>query len=136
MGAGGGGDNRGWDCWMASLTRWPWVWVNSGSWWWTGRLGVLRFMGSQRAGHDWATELNWTECFLCNHNGFCQSIATVPCPTSQARCKWYLLLPWTLGIKSSRAGSKMVSSKQTGNSERVNYTNYTTINSLFTMRGE
>ena len=39
-----------------------WVWVNSRSWWWTGRPGVLRFMGSQRVGHDWATELNWTEC--------------------------------------------------------------------------
>ena len=44
---------------MASLTRWTRVWVNSGSWWWTGRPGVLRFMGSQRVGHDWATELNW-----------------------------------------------------------------------------
>ena len=43
------------------MTRWTWVWVNSGSWWWTGRPGVLRFMGSQRVGHDWATELNWTE---------------------------------------------------------------------------
>ena len=42
------------------LTRWTWVWVNSGSWWWTGRPGVLRFMGSQRVRHDWATELNWT----------------------------------------------------------------------------
>jgi len=42
-----------------SLTRWTWVWVNSGSWWWTGRPGVLRFMGLQRVGHDWATELNW-----------------------------------------------------------------------------
>ena len=41
--------------------RWTWVWVNSRSWWWTGRPGVLRFMGSQRFGHDWATELNWTE---------------------------------------------------------------------------
>ena len=60
-GAGGEGDNRGWDGWMASLTRWTWVWVNSGSWWWTRRPGVLRFMGSQRVGHDWATELNWTE---------------------------------------------------------------------------
>ena len=48
---------------MASLTRWTWVWVNSGRWWWTGRPGVLRFMGSQRVGHDWATELNWTECY-------------------------------------------------------------------------
>ena len=61
LGAGGKGDDRGWDGWMASRTRWTWVWVNSGSWWWTGRPGVLRFMGSQRVGHDWATELNWTE---------------------------------------------------------------------------
>ena len=58
LGAGGEGDDRGWDCWMASLTRWTWVWVNSGSWWWIGRPGVLQFMGSQRVGHDWATELN------------------------------------------------------------------------------
>ena len=42
-------------------TWWTWVWVNSGSWWWTERLGVLRFMGSQRVGHNWAIELNWTE---------------------------------------------------------------------------
>ena len=46
---------------MASPTRWTWVWVNSSRWWWTGRPGVLRFMGSQRVGHDWETELNWTE---------------------------------------------------------------------------
>ena len=59
--AGGEGDNRGWDGWMVSLTRWTWVWVNSRSWWWTGRPGVLRFMGSQRAGQDWATELNWID---------------------------------------------------------------------------
>ena len=51
----------GWDVWMASLTRWTWVWVNSGRWWWTGRPGVLRFMGLRRVGHDWATELNWIE---------------------------------------------------------------------------
>ena len=57
--AGGKGDDRGWDGWMASLTRWTQVWVNSGSWWWTGRPGVLRFMVSQRVRHDWATELNW-----------------------------------------------------------------------------
>ena len=59
LGAWGKGDNRGWDGWMALLTRWTWVWVNSGSWWWTGRPGVLGFMGSQRVGHDWVTELNW-----------------------------------------------------------------------------
>ena len=59
LGTGGEGNDRGWDSWMASPTRWTWVWVNSWSWWWTGRPGVLRFMGSQRVGHDWATELNW-----------------------------------------------------------------------------
>ena len=65
------GDNRGWDGWMASRTQWAWVWVNSGSWWWTGRPGVLRFMGSQRVGHDWATELNWTdEIYLWNMKNF------------------------------------------------------------------
>ena len=52
------GDNRGWEGWMASPTRWTWVWVNSKCWWWTGRPGVLRFMGSQIVRHDWATELN------------------------------------------------------------------------------
>ena len=57
--AGGEGDDRGGDGWMASTTWWTWVWVNSGSWWWTERPGVLRFMGSQRVGHNWATELNW-----------------------------------------------------------------------------
>ena len=53
--------DRGWDCWMASLTRWTWVWVNLGSLWWTGRPGLLRFMGWQRVGHDWT---NWTDPFL------------------------------------------------------------------------
>ena len=62
LGAGGEGNDRGWDGWMASLTQWTWVWVNSGSWWWeaSGRPGVLWFMGSQRVGHNWATELNWS----------------------------------------------------------------------------
>ena len=50
---------------MASPTQWAWVWVNSGSWWWTGRPGVMRFVGSQRVGHDWATELNWCLIILC-----------------------------------------------------------------------
>ena len=48
---------------MAPLTQWTWVWVNSGSWWWTGRPGVLQFMGLQRVGHNWVTELNWTDLF-------------------------------------------------------------------------
>ena len=50
---------RGWDVWIASLTQWTWVWVNSRRWWWTGRPGVLQFMGSQRVRHGWVTELNW-----------------------------------------------------------------------------
>ena len=58
---GGEGDDRGWDGWMVSLTQWTWVWVNSGSWWRTGRPGVLPFMGWQRVGHDCATELSWTD---------------------------------------------------------------------------
>ena len=61
---GGEGDDRGWDGWMTSLTRWTWAWVKPGRWWWTGRPGVLRFMGSQRVRHDWATELNWVTDFL------------------------------------------------------------------------
>ena len=55
------GGNRGWDGWMALPTRWTWVWVDSRSWWWTGRPGVLQLMGLQRVGHDWVTELNWPQ---------------------------------------------------------------------------
>ena len=57
--AGGVGDSRGWDGWMASPTQWTWVWASSGSWWWTGKPGVLQSMGSQRVRYGWATELNW-----------------------------------------------------------------------------
>ena len=55
----GEGDDRGWDSWMASLTQWSWIWASSGSWWWTGKPGVLQSMRLQRVGHDWETELNW-----------------------------------------------------------------------------
>ena len=67
LGAGRDGDDRGWDGWMASPTWWTWVWVNSGSWWWTGRPGVLQFMGSQRVTwvSDW-TELRMSSVF-CNY---------------------------------------------------------------------
>ena len=58
LGGIGGRRRRGCNGWMASPTRWMWVWVNSRSWWWTGRHGVLQFTGLQRVGHDWATELN------------------------------------------------------------------------------
>ena len=59
LGAGGEGDDRGWDGWTASLTRWTWVWVNSGSWWWIGRPGMLRFMGRKES--DTTEWLNWTD---------------------------------------------------------------------------
>ena len=64
LGGIGGRRKRGWqkmDGWMALLTRWTWVWVTSRRWWWTGKPGMLQFMGLQRVGHDWATELNWTD---------------------------------------------------------------------------
>ena len=61
LGAGGEGDDRGWDGRMALLTRWMWVSVDSRCLWWTGRPGMLRFMGSQRVGHDWVTDLIWSD---------------------------------------------------------------------------
>ena len=64
---GGEGDDRGWDGWMASPTRWTWVWASSRSWWWTGKPGMLLAMGLQRVGHNWVTELNWTESNFCLH---------------------------------------------------------------------
>ena len=71
LGAGGEGDDRVWDSWMASLTQWTSVWVNSESWWWTGRPGVLRFMGLQRVGHDWETELT-DKANRDSHNIWCE----------------------------------------------------------------
>ena len=62
---GGEGDDRGWDGWMASLTQWTWIWVSSGSWWWTRKPDVLQTMWSQRVRNDWVTELNWTEKPIC-----------------------------------------------------------------------
>ena len=63
---GGEGDDREWDGWMASPTQMTWVWVNSGSWWMTGSPGMLQSVGLQRVGHDWATELNWTDGTRCH----------------------------------------------------------------------
>ena len=59
------GDDRGWGGWMTSPTQWTWVWINSGSWWWTGRPGMLQSMGLPRVRPDWVTELNWTELTIC-----------------------------------------------------------------------
>ena len=64
--AGGEGDDKGWDSWMASSTQRTWVWASSGSWWWTGKPGVLQSMVSQRVGYDWMTELNWNYIFSQN----------------------------------------------------------------------
>ena len=68
--AGGEVYDRGWDGWMASPTQWTWVWLDSGSWWWTGRPDVLWFMALQRVGHNWVTEQNWyrhllSKWYLC-----------------------------------------------------------------------
>ena len=78
--AGGEGVDRGWDGWMASLSRWTWVWVNSGSWWWTGRPGVLRFMGSQRVRQDLANKRQ-QKFFLrfFSHIGYYRILTRVPC---------------------------------------------------------
>ena len=78
---GGEGDNRGWDCWMASQTQWTWVWVNSGNWWWTRRPDMLQSIGSQRDRHDWATELNWTESW----NVRCPGICSIAVPIKSRR---------------------------------------------------
>ena len=71
--AGAEGYNRGWDGWMASLTQWTWVWVDSRSWWGTGRPGAA-VMGSQRVGHDWVTKLNWTELILPTSSSLSTSV--------------------------------------------------------------
>ena len=80
--AGGEGDNRGSDGWMTSPTQRRWVWVDSRSWWWTGRPGVLWFMRLQRVRHDWATELNWTEQ---------NKIVLQPSPTGTLYSTFYFL---------------------------------------------
>jgi len=76
--------DRGWDVWMASPTWWTWVWASSGSWWWTGKPGVLQSMGSQRVGHDWATEVNtpYGQCYLVTSSGSgLWSLSSILCVT-------------------------------------------------------
>ena len=76
---GGEGDDRGWDGWMESLSWGTWIWISSGSSWWTGKPGVLQSMGSQRVRHDWVTELNWWE----NEKGRRQIVVMV---AQQCKC--------------------------------------------------
>ena len=84
LGAGGDGNDRGWDGWMASPTQWTWVWVDPRSWWWTGRPGVLQSMGSQRVRHDWTEQK--THCIKilqskCKTNKQTKNKNTTPPPT-------------------------------------------------------
>ena len=76
----------GWDGWMASPTQWTWVWINSGSWWWTGRPGMLQSMGLQRVRHDWATELNWIMYVLAK----CLDLSAF-CPSDLPTILWQAL---------------------------------------------
>ena len=99
LGAEGEGDDRGWDGWMASPTQWTWVWVNSGSWWWTGRPGMLRFMGSQRVGHDWATELNWI--YPKNYRLAPTQKTTPTQKTKDFWRKWHLSYFWRISTIST-----------------------------------
>ena len=84
LGAGGEGDNRRWDGWMASPTRWAWVWVNSGCWWWIGRPGLLRFMGVTES--DMTEQLNWLNWIKCSYlpKQYSHSVQSL------SKCKWYI----------------------------------------------
>ena len=90
-------DDRGWDGSMASPTQWTWVWVNSRSWWWTGKPGVLQCMGLKGVRHDWATELNWTEMWLgrllsnivMNEHTYTWTIKKTKCQRIDAFQLWY-----------------------------------------------
>ena len=91
-------EDRGW---MASLTQWTWVWVNSGSWWWTGRPGVLQSMESQRVGHDWATKLNWTDSspFSLEFQTFVQLNVVKKMKVLVAQLCMTLATPWNVACQ-------------------------------------
>ena len=166
LGAGGEGDNRGWDGWMALPTRWTWVWVNSRiggrrrrgqqrmrwldditnsmdmSWvnflltWWTGRPGMLRFMGSQRVGHDWATELTWFYTWSGPSADVWSSLPTSPllvldlhttaaltCPPTLCSITVSMGLPHDLSISSQRPrAAEWITSSDNFPSPRDHYT--------------
>ena len=100
----GEGDDRGWDGWMASPTQWTWVWASSGSWWWTGKPGVLQSMGSQRVGHHWVTELNWCPSIWSCHPAISSSVFLFSFRLHVSQCqkggvRGYKLAAWGLCIR-------------------------------------
>ena len=104
LGAGGEGDDRGWDSWIASWTRWTWVWASSGSWWWTGKPGVLQSMGLQRVGHNWANELtDWLRYTIYEGAGTPKNfLCSVLCSQLQRPENWWfekLSFSWWLTHK-------------------------------------
>ena len=117
LGGGGEEDNRGYAGWMASPTQWTWVCVNSGSWWWTGRPGMLWFMGSQRVGHEWETELNWT---LRNSLNSQHSIGQVARVFESAQSS---VGPWSLSFSdfmiNPLLGKQTISSWDLGTSRKL-----------------
>ena len=94
--AGEEGDDGGWDGWMASLTQWSWVWVDSWSWWWTERLGMLQFMGLQRVRHDWATELNLISHLKANIEGIQPATSSIN-GILQSRILEWVAIPFSRG---------------------------------------
>ena len=120
-------DDRGWDGWMASPTRWTWIWVNFGSWWWTGRPGVLPFMGSQRLRHNWVTEMNWTELILyldfipvicrgapVNASLYCHTMSSLSCPMAA------MLLHPSRCFKEDRSRTRIICNKMDEPEDYVN----------------
>ena len=88
------------DGWMASPAQWTWVWVDSGSWWWTGSPGVLQFMGLQRVGHDWVTELNWTILITRRKKSGINRFLGREDPLEKEMATWVFLLGKSQGQRS------------------------------------
>ena len=114
LGAGGEGDNRGWDSWMVSPTQWTWDSLNSGNWWWTGRPGVLQSMRLQRVGHNWGIELNWS-----------------PVSVNDELAEWHHRLDghefgWTPGVGNGQGGLACCDSwgRQESDTTELNWTEW------------